>query len=412
MMPKQIYLILIMVTVTILITGCSAFSWLPFVDAKDPERIKVDKPTPLLDFEEEGRLVEEWSQKVGRGLGRKYVRLSPAFAADRIYVADAYGLVMALNRFNGAKQWEVRIGRPQRKAFLDLTDRSDPSFVSGGVGVGQGLVLVGTTNGVVVALSAENGEERWRSVLSGEVLASPAFGRDVVVVQSSDGRVYALELESGQKRWVFNSVDPIVTLRGTASPTVNSGIAYAGLANGTVVAIDLQSGQVEWESRIALPEGTSELERMVDVDGRPLVENGLVFAASHQGNTRALRQTDGSPIWEIKESSFHALDSGYGLIYVVTDEDSVVAIDQSRAETAWRQDLLKRRVLTDPLVFGNYVLVGDSDGYLHVIAQSDGRFVARRKIGSGIRSPMVQSDGLIYVLDRKGKLAALSIERD
>ena len=411
-MRRALSLSICIFVVVAFVSGCSAFSWLPFVESKSPIRVKVDKPTPLLEFNEEATLAVEWSRNIGRGLGKKYVRITPVFVADRLYVADAYGLVIALNRFNGDKVWETRIGRPQRKALFDITDRSDPSFVSGGVGAGQGLVVVGTTNGEVVALSASDGTERWRSWLSGEVLAQPAVGRDVVIVQSNDGRVYALELDSGEKRWVFNSQDPIVTLRGTASPVINSGVVYAGLANGTVVAIDAESGELAWEARIALPEGTSELERMVDVDGRPLVENGLVFAASHQGNTSAMRQTDGTPVWVIDEPSFHTLVSGYGLVYVVTDDDGVVAIDQGRAEVAWRQDQLKRRALSDPMAFGNYVLVGDAEGYLHVIAQSDGRFVARRKIGRGIQSSIVQSDGLIYVLDRSGKLEALSIERD
>lgn len=411
-MYRSVVQLLIVIAFGVVISGCNAFSWLPFVDASDPQRVKADKPTPLLEFDAEAAIVIRWSQKVGRGLGKKYLDIAPGINEDTVYAADAYGIVAAFDRVTGAKRWETRVGRPERKSVFDVTDRSDPSFVSGGVGVAQGLVVVGTINGEVIALSAANGDARWRSSLSGEILAAPAIGRDVVVVQSSDGRIAALEIDTGEKRWVYNSVDPIVTLRGTASPTINSGFIYTGLANGTVVAIDVQSGEVQWESRIALPEGTSELERMVDVDGRPLVEQGLIFAASHQGKTRALRQADGNPIWEVSEPSFRSIGSGQGLVYVVTDEDSVVAIDQSRAEIAWRQDQLKRRVLTDPLAYGNYVVVGDEEGYLHVIAQSDGRFVARRKVGSALRSEIVESDGLLYVFDRSGKLSVLSIARD
>lgn len=159
-----------------------------------------------------------------------------------------------------------------------------------------------------------------------------------------------------------------------------------------------------------LPEGRSELERMVDVDGRPLVRGGLLLAVSYQGRIKALRRTDGQAVWEREMSSFLNLAEGYGQVYVATAEDAVIALDIEAAEEAWHQEALARRRLTSPVAYSNYTLVGDGEGYLHVLAQSDGRFLARRKVDSdGLRSAPVIVDSVIYVLGNSGSLTAFEI---
>jgi outer membrane protein assembly factor BamB len=149
---------------------------------------------------------------------------------------------------------------------------------------------------------------------------------------------------------------------------------------------------------------------MVDVDSTPLVEGPMVYAVSYQGNLRGLRRQDGNPLWEVPMSSFLDLDTGYGQIYVVDDEDTIIAIDTRTAEESWRQDALARRELSSPIAFSNYLAVTDSDGYIHILAQSDGRLLGRRKLdGKGVRSRMVYADGILYVLGNSGSLQALEI---
>ena len=162
-----------------------------------------------------------------------------------------------------------------------------------------------------------------------------------------------------------------------------------------------------------LPEGRTELDRLVDVDGSPLLMPGLtaLFAVSYQGRLKALRPRDGNVLWEMPASSFLDLAGGYGQVYVVSDDDVVTAVNQATATVVWQQEALKNRKLTSPTAFGNYLLLGDAEGYLHVLAQSDGRFVARRKIGSGLRSAMVEAGEMVYVLANDGTLEAVEIKR-
>lgn len=396
----------------LLLAGCSVFSFLPFVDAPDEES-KDDEPTPLADFEPEAVIDRHWRTKVGRGLGRKSLRLTPTVIADRVFAADGYGRVMALDRFSGRSVWSVSVGKPDGIPFYRFWDRRDPSFVTGGVGTGEGAVLIGTMRGEVIALDAADGAELWRRRMSSEVLSAPVGGDGVVMAQTSDGRLVALESDDGSTRWAFDNQVPLLTLRGTATPVLGRGVVFAGFGDGSVKAVATDTGAPMWEHRVMLPEGRTELERLVDVDGSPLLvaERGAVYAVSYQGRLKSLRIQDGSLLWEMPASSFLDLAAGYGQVYFVSDDDVVTAVQQGSAAVVWSQEALKNRKLTSPMAFGNYVLVGDEEGYLHVLAQSDGRFIARRKLGSGLRTRMIEADNIVYVLGNNGTLEALEIKR-
>lgn len=390
--------------------GCSWFSWLPWVgDDEDKDPLE---PAELVKFKEEVEIDTEWKRGIGDGLGRKYLRLRPLVLADRVYAADGYGYVAAFDRYSGKKVWDKRVDTVQRGVLssLNFFDRRDRSFV-GGLGTGAGMVFVGTTTGLVVALSGADGEERWRTNVQGEVLAASTAEEGLVFTQTIDGRLIALKEDSGEQVWSFRNPVPVLTLRGTSSPVYSAGAVITGFASGKVSAIRASNGEPVWEQRVMLPEGRSELERIVDVDGMPLISAGNVYVASFQGRVKALRQRDGSQIWEREISSFLDLTEGYSQVYVVAEDDVITAFDRDTGEIAWTQEGLKHRKLTPPLAFSNYLLVGDDDGYLHILAQSDGRFIGRRKLdGKGLRSGMTVADSTVYVLGNSGKLSAITIE--
>lgn len=398
----------------LLLGGCQMFSWLPWVngDKKDDDDDKDrDEPAELVDFAAEADVERVWRTKVGRGLGRKQVRLLPLAIADRLYAADGYGLVVALDRFTGKQIWSARVGEPQGRPFYKFWDRRDPAFVTGGVGGGDGRILIGTTRGELIALAVGDGTELWRTEVSSEVLAPPASAAGAVFAQTADGRLVALEAADGSRRWAFDSQVPLLTLRGTATPLVVGELVFAGFGDGNVAAIAHANGAPVWQQRIMLPQGRTELDRLVDVDGTPVLAGGLLFAASYQGKLKAMRPNDGGAVWELEASTFLDLAEGYGQIYYVAANDEVAAVSQASAAVAWRQAGLKNRRLTSPLAYGNYIVVGDEEGYLHVLAQSDGRFVARRKLSAGLRTRPLQVDNTVYVLANDGQLEALRIRR-
>ncbi len=397
-----------LLVVALALTG-SGCSWLGnFVSNKpEKERLRVAKLTKI---DSEVKVKRLWRASVGKGLGRKYIRTRPAILADQVFAADAYGSVLSYDRFKGNRLWKATIGEPDGKG-LKFWDRRDPGFVTGGVGAGAGKVYVGTTTGDVVALSAADGSEVWRIDINTESVVPPVYDDGQVFIQTIDGRLLARDAETGESIWAFDSQVPILTLRGTATPVVEDDIVYSGFADGMLVALNAKSGERLWGHRVMLPQGRSELDRMVDVDATPLVVGPVVYTVSFQGLLKAVRRADGRALWEREASSFLDLAEGYGQVYVVDETDKITAVDQETAEESWENTGLVRREVSSPVAYNNYLLVGDDAGYLHVLAQSDGRFLGRTKIdGSGLRSPFTVADGTVYVYGSGGSLTALEIE--
>lgn len=374
-----------LLTFAVLAAGCSSN------DTKEPE------PAELTKFEAEVELQKQWSRSIGEGQGETYSLLVPAVYGEQIYAADVEGLVVSVDRLTGKVNW---------KTDLEVS-------VSGAVGAGYGLVLVGTLRGEVIALDVASGEERWRSRVSSEVLAAPAVNGDIVLVQTQDDRLIALEIDTGAQRWSYEGSPAVLTLRGTGAPVLTNQLAIAGLSNGKVIALDTRRGLPVWEQRVAIPQGRSELERVVDIDGGLLLSGGTLYVATYQGRAAALDVESGRIQWQRDASTYSGVALGYGSVYLSLASGTVEGVDERSTTALWSNDALARRQLSAPAVFSSYVVVGDREGYLHLLSQVDGRFVARERIdSSGLRArPVVEGDWL-YVFSNDGKLVALTIRRD
>lgn len=365
------------------LSGCGLWS--------SPDEIE---PAELVDFDAEKEVSVVWSSQVGDGPGEGYHQFAPAIGDTRIFATDAEGDVHAFDRANGDRLWEVE---------LDMR-------LSGGVGYGFGTVIVASENGEVIALDSDNGAELWRTRVASEVVAQPQVNADLVVVQVINGQVAAFDRVTGEHRWTYDSQIPQLSLRGTSAPVVTPQATLTGFANGKLIAIDNASGNALWEERVALAEGRSELERIVDIDGRPLIYNGTVFVSSYQGRLVALNPYGPRIIWNIDFSSYRSLAAGFGNIYAISADDKIDALDASSSASVWQQPALYYRGLTSPAVIGNTLVVGDTEGYLHFMSQVDGHFVARYNFdSSGIYSDPQVVDNVLYVLSNDGRLSALTL---
>lgn len=359
--------------------------------SKPPEAVP---PTPLAAFEARFTVKRLWHNDAGAGVrGQSSLQLAPAVSSRFVHVVDVRGRLQAFDRATGKRLWRRETGlRP------------------GGLTVGYGRVLIGTRDGELVSLQAEDGAEQWRVALSGEVLSAPALDGERVVVQTIDGRVMALDAATGAPQWMFEEVVPVLTLRGTSSPVIVGDQVLAAFASGKVVALDADNGLPLWERRIAEPSGRSELERMVDIDGGLVVENGGVFAASYQGQIAVVDQFGGRLFWERPMSSWQPMSSAAGTLFVADADGIVWAIDQRTGSALWKTEALRGRGLTGTAVHNGLVVVGDAEGYLHWLDTIDGTQVARRRFDpDGFAASPVVYDDVLHVFSRDGELAAYRI---
>lgn len=357
---------------------------------------KEQAPQALEKITTEVKLKREWSLSVGVGQGKLWNRLTPAIDGSQLFVADAAGQILAVDRYTGKKNWQRKLKKTE---------------ISGAVGAGAGQVVVGTLSGEVISLDATTGNELWRSRIGSEVLAAPAVNDRVVVVQTQDDRLIALDAYTGAQHWVYESTPALLTLRGTSAPLITDQLVFAGLSTGKVIAIELEYGLPVWEERVAVPTGRTELERMVDVDGSLVLKDGVLYVAAFNGRVAGLDAQSGRTLWQHQSSSTGAVAQGYGNAYVSLDSGEIQAIDERSSSVMWRNEALQRRLPTGLGVLSSYVAAGDVEGYLHLLSQVDGRFVARTRIDSkGIRVRPLVEGGWMYVYGNSGKLVALTIE--
>jgi outer membrane protein assembly factor BamB len=393
----------------LLVLGLTGCSW--FGGDKDEES---RDPFPLTNINPEVVIKTVWSTRIGQGSQDKYTRLVPAIDGDRIFAASIDGRVMALELANGRKIWEVNlqdIKSGQKAGGFFSFGKGGTNAVSGGVGVGNELVLVGTDAGQVVGLNQSDGSLAWTSTVSSEVLSPPQINGDIAVAQSIDGKVAGFDPLDGTRRWTYSTSVPKLTLRGTSTPILLPDIVIAAFANGRVVVLNTDQGLPLWEQKVAVSQGQSELEKLVDIDGAMVVQANRLFIASYQGRLIALDINNGVISWQHPASSFSGVGSGFGQIYLAAENSVLITYDMDSSKEIWRIDALTYRDVTSPITIGNYIVVGDVEGYIHLLAQTDGRFVGRKKVdGDGIRATVLADGNRLYVLGNSGKLTALAIQ--
>ncbi|MFD1215254.1 MULTISPECIES: outer membrane protein assembly factor BamB [Microbulbifer] len=363
--------------------------------ASNDEKEDTD-PVELVEITESVKLREVWSRNIGDIDALRYAMLKPAIIDGKVIAANSEGEVFAFDRATGKRLWETEL------------DQS----ISGGVGVGNGLAVVADYRGRVVALNLVDGSQRWQTQLGGEVVATPAVGSGMVVIQTVDGKLLGLDANSGEQQWRHKTVLPVLTLRGTSSPVITAGVVYAGLDNGKLIALSASDGLSRWEQRVAMPQGSAELERVVDIDGAPVVRGELVFAASYQGRVVALSREDGRGLWARDASTYHNVAVGAGAVFLSGADGAVHAYNVGNGQIQWNNNQLLRRELSAPAYFGDVVVVGDLEGYLHAMDPTTGQFVGRTRVDRDpIRIPLLADGDLLFALSDDGELVALRLER-
>jgi outer membrane protein assembly factor BamB len=278
---------------------------------------------------------------------------------------------------------------------------------TGGPGISGNLLLMGTQDGEVFAFDAATGTQLWSATVTSEVLAPPAESDGIVVVRCIDGRVFGLDADTGQRTWIYDHSVPLLTLRGNAPLLLRAGVVFVGYDGGQVVALRQDDGTLMWEQTLVTTEGRTELERLSDIDGQLVFIASDLLVSSYKSRLASLAADSGRLLWfkDISSASGVTVDR---INLTLSDKDgNVWLLDRRNGAESWKNNQLLRRGLTRPVIYGSFVAVGDDDGYLHWINISDGQFAAREKVGGkGFSGPPLVVGNTLYVMTKKGKLIA------
>jgi outer membrane protein assembly factor BamB len=368
----------------VLLQGCS---WIKSWGDEDP-----GDPAPLVEFEPSLKVGKIWSTSVGDGMGKQGLSMGPRYSSGSLFTADYEGRLVSVNAANGAKNWELKTKQP----------------FSGGPGLDEDQVYMGTIDGRVIAYDRANGTELWNAQVSSEVLAPPESGDGIVVVRCIDGRVFGLDAVNGRRLWIYDHSVPLLTLRGNANLLVRAGVAFVGYDDGSVVALRVEDGSALWTQTIVSPEGRTELERLADVGQQMVIIASDLIVSSYKNRVVSLAADSGRLLWFKEISSATGVQVDRTNLAISEANGNLWMLDRRNGSTVWKVDLLTNRALTRPAFYGNFVVVGDLDGYLHWLDTDIGSFVAREKVGrKGFAAAPLTVGTTLYVLTKDGKLTAL-----
>jgi outer membrane protein assembly factor BamB len=368
-----------------LLTGLLMTAAVFTLAACDKKDKKVDEPAELTNIASPTvRIDKVWGASVGGGGKKLRLGLGLTTANDRLYAAGRDGEIAAFDLKTGKQIWRT-------KTKLELT---------GGTGASSELVVVGSGDGLVLALAASDGSERWRAEVRGEILSAPAVADKEVVVRTVDGKLRALAASDGAELWSTEQQIPKLTLRGLATRVIARELAISGFDNGRVLAVSLVDGSTVWDSPVSPSHGRTELDRLNDIDSAVKVMGDEVCVVGFQGRAAMLAIDSGQIWWTRDVSSYRGVDVDDEQMYVSTSTGELVALKRRSGVEVWRNDSLKFRGLSAPVVVGDYVVVADLDGYAHWFDRATGTIAGRTKTGGDrVTNPPLAVNDILYLIN-------------
>jgi outer membrane protein assembly factor BamB len=386
--PKILNFFMVIFTASLL-SSCSSLSSLQFWQGEKDE-YELDEPRKLENISNNKKIITNWDISfTGENLLGNFI---PSFAGDSIYFADSSGNIKSINAISGSINWKKEV-----------------SLLSAGISAGFGILIVADIDGNVIALDQNNGTELWTSNVKGEVLAPAAVDAKFIIVKTGSGELIALNKDSGEIEWSYRSKLPALTIRGSSSPVIDNNMVYATFDNGRLGVFELESGYPVWDGAISYVSGSSELENLIDSDSSPVIEGGLVFTTSYQGNINIFDIAQKRSVWQSESSSFYSPLLLRGLIILVEANSNLKTFFSKNLEKSWSSNEYLNRSLSNPSSFNGFLLVGDFEGYIHIIDPLNGQTVARKKISRKPIMKLISRSNNFYAIDEDFNLFSLSI---
>ncbi len=370
-----------------IISSCSSMDGLRFWKS---DEIDPDEPKELVAFSNQKNIVIEWknSFKGENEIGN----FLPDFSAQNLFFSDASGNVSSINASTGDRNWSIEL-----------------NFLASGTSAGFGLVVVSDIDGNVIAVDQNDGSKLWSTNVKGEVLSKVAIDAKVVVVKTGSGELLGLDRENGEILWSYRSKLPLLTVRGSSSPVIVDDLVYVSFDNGRLGVFELNSGFQVWDGAISYVKGVSELENLIDSDSSPVVDGGLIYTTNYQGNLNIFDTAQKRSVWSYETSSFYSPIVSRGMLTIVEANSGLRSFALKTLQESWTNEDYINRDLSNAVSYKGSLVVGDFEGYVHVIDTLNGKTIGRKKISrKPIKSILSRSDSL-YVIDEAFNLHSINI---
>ena len=381
-------------------------SFLDIITFWDNETEEVDpsEPKTLNEISNQEELILNWELTLpsdrsaadfipnfsGKG-DNKLGSFLPAFIGNTIFIANGNGTVGSFNQDSGDENWVVNV-----------------SPLASGVSAGFGILIVAGSQGQLICLSQDDGSTIWSVDVGSEILAPAALDAKLVIVKTSSGELNAYNISNGLREWSYRSQLPTLTLRGSSPPVIEEGIVYAAFDNGRLGAFQVSTGFLVWDGAISYVEGTSELDNMIDADAAPVLEGGLLFIANYQGQIAAFDPAQRRIVWAEEASSFYSPIISKGVMAILETDSTFKTYSTKTFMPSWTNEDYYLRELSNADTYKGSIVVGDFEGYVHLINTLNGTTTSRIKLTrSPIKSIIARANN-IYIVDEQFNLYSVS----
>jgi len=356
----------------------------------DNADLDIDEPRPLQVISNTKNIQTNWNLSFS---GENYLgNFIPAFSADNIFFADSTGQIKSFSSSQGKVNWEKKV-----------------NSLSSGISSGFGMLVVADIDGNIISLNQKDGSILWSVNVKGEVLAPSAISSKFVITKTSSGELIALDRNNGEIVWSYRSKLPTLTIRGSSSPVIDDDKVYVSFDNGRLTVFELDSGFPVWDGAISYVSGASELENLIDSDSNPIVEGGLVYTTNYQGNINIFDIAQKRSVWQAEASSFYSPLLIKGLIVLVESASNMKSYSTKTLQESWASDEFLNRQLSNPIAFDGSIIIGDFEGYIHIIDPLNGKPIGRKKISKKPIKMIISRSKNFYAVDESFNLFSLSI---
>ena len=375
-MQNKLKLPLAIAVASALLLGCSS------------NKVKEAKPNPLPKIQQQQGLNLVFSQSVSSTNAAEALRLQLDTDNGVIFAIDPDGQVSA---YKGKEQlWKSKITKQELTA---------------GVEAAEGIVVVGNRKGQLFALDQATGSQKWSAKLSGAILSPSLIQSGRVITIANDGTVFAHDAVSGQQVWAYKLPSVQFSLRGQPAPVrLDDRTILVASANAYVYGLDVISGVPRFQRRVAISEGRSDIQRLIDIVGDPVVAGQYLVTTSFQGQVTVTDLATQRVVWSEDASSTNRPEVSGDKVFVSTVDGKLNAYSLSTGQLAWQNEELLNRQLSNPVMLGQSLVVGDMDGVIHLLDPASGKLVGRAKTSGEVQSLRV-IDNQLYVATRKGALS-------
>ena len=380
---------LVFFLILILLSSCSSLDSLKFWSSNESET-ETGEPKSLEDFNNKKTLKINW--KLSFDGNNTLGNFEPAFSGENLFFAGSNGEISSINTKSGKYNWTIQSNQ-----------------ISTGVSAGFGIIVLSDNDGNVLAFDQNDGSVRWSTNVKGEVLANAAIDAQYVLIKTGSGELIALDKNTGELKWSYRSKLPNLTIRGSSSPVILNNQVYATFDNGRLGVFDLSSGFPLWDGAISYADGSSELENLIDSDSEPIIDGNLIYTTNYQGSLSIFDITQQRVVWREEISSFNSTLLIKNLIVISDAESNLKSFSQKSFVESWSSSDYYYRDLSNITSIGGNIIIGDYEGYIHILDPLNGKTIGRKKISKKPIKSIISRSNNFYAVDESFNLYSLSI---